>query len=366
MKIICPKNELLSAVNIVSKAVPTRTSMDILYCILIDASTPTIKMTANDMELAIETIAEGTVEEKGIIAVDARLFSEIIRKLPENDVTIVCDEKRNVTITCEQAVFNIVSKDWEEFSGLPYVEKNDPVIMTQFNLKEIIRQTIFSISANDTNQLMTGELFEIKDNRLSVTALDGHRIAIRRLDFEKEYENRKVIVPGKTLNEISKIISGETADLISIYFSNNSIMFEFDQTVVVSRLIEGEYFRVDHMISKDYETLLTVNRRMLMDCVERAILLVREDDKRPLVFDIQGDSLFLTIRSAMGTLDEVVPVTKEGKDMKIGFNPKLVLDVLRVIDDEDINMYLVNTKAPCFIRNERESFLYVVLPVNFI
>lgn len=365
MKIICSKEELVNSVNIVSKAVPSKTSMDILYCILIDASTPTIKMTANDMEMAIETITEGKVEEKGIIALDARLFSEIIRKLPDSEVTIVSDDRMNVTITCEQAVFNIVSKDWEEFTGIPVIEKSEPVLMTQFNLKEIIRQTIFSISANDSNQLMTGELFEIKNNCLSVTSLDGHRISIRRLAFETDYEDRKVIVPGKTLNEISKILSGETADVVSIYFSKNHIMFEFDKTVVVSRLIEGNYFRVDHMISSDYETLVKVNRRELMDCIDRSILLTREDDKRPLVFDIQENNLYMAIRSGMGTMDENISIERLGKDMKIGFNPRYLLDALRVIDDEEIQMYMVNAKAPCFIRNEKETYLYVILPVNF-
>ena len=366
MKIVCSRNELIRSINIVSKAVPTRTSMEILYCILIDASTPVIKMTANDMELAIETQTQGNVEKKGIIALDAKLFSEIVRKLPDNDVTIESDEKRNVTITCEKSVFHISSRDWEEFSGIPPFEKNEPVVMTQFSLKEMIRQTIFSISPNDSNQLMTGELFEIKNNTLSVTSLDGHRISIRRLTFERDYDDVKVIVPGKTLNEISKILSGETADLISIYFSKNSIMFEFDTTIVVSRLIEGTYFRVDHMISSDYETMIRVNRRELMDCIDRSILLTREDDKRPLVFDISGDEVFLNIKSGMGTMNESIPVAKDGKDMKIGFNPRYLLDALRVIEDEEVCMYLVNTKAPCFIRNEKENYLYVVLPVNFI
>ena len=366
MKIVCQRNDLINSINIVNKAVPSKTSMEILYCILIDASTPRITITANDMELAIETVTQGQVIEKGIMAVDARLFSDIIRKLPDSDVTIVCDEKRNVTINCEKAKFHISARDWEEFARLPIIEKNEPVIMTQYSLKEMIRQTIFSISANDTNQLMTGELFEIKGNTLSVTSLDGHRISIRRMEFEKAYEDRKVIVPGKTLIEISKILSGETADLISLYFSKNSIMFEFDSTVVVSRLIEGNYFRVDHMISSDYETVIKVNRREIMDCIDRSILLTREDDKRPLVFDIFEQVLSLSIKSGMGTMDETIPISKEGKDMKIGFNPRYLLDALRVIDDEEISMYLVNTKAPCFIRNDRQNYLYVVLPVNFI
>ena len=161
MKLICSKTNLLHGVNIVSKAVPTRTTMAILECILIDASSDEIKLMANDMELGIKTIIEGTIEERGIIALDAKIFSEIVRKLPDSDVVIETDESFKTTITCEKAKFNIIGKSGEDFSYLPYIEKNEPITMSQFTLKEVIRQTIFSISDNDNNKLMTGELFEI-------------------------------------------------------------------------------------------------------------------------------------------------------------------------------------------------------------
>lgn len=366
MKIICLQNDLLDAINIVSKAVPSKTSMDILYCILVDASTDVIKMTANDMEMAIETTAAGTIAEKGTLALDARLFADMVRKLPDSEVTIKSDENRNVVITCEQSVFNIQSRDWEEFPGISMLERENPVVMTQFNLREIIRQTLFSVGSNEINPVMSGELFEIKGNTLSVTSLDGHRISIRRLLFDQEYQDTKVIVPGKTLSEISKIISGENEDPISLYFSDRSMMFEFDSTVVVSRLIEGNYFKVEHMITRDYETVVTVNRRALVECIDRSILLTREDDKRPLVMDIREDKLFMAIRSGMGTMDENVDIELEGKMIRIAFNPRYMLDVLRAIDDEEIRMYMVNPRTPCFIRNESETYMYVILPVNFI
>ena len=179
MKIICQKINLLKSVNISLKAVPSKTTMPILECILIDATTNQIKFTTNDMELGIETIVDGIIEEKGIIALDAKIFYEIIRRLPDNTVTIKTDEKLTATITCEKAKFNIVGKSGDDFSYIPYVERNESIVLSQFTLKEVIRQTIFSIADNDNNKLMTGELFEIEENKLRVVSLDGHRISIR-------------------------------------------------------------------------------------------------------------------------------------------------------------------------------------------
>ena len=228
----------------------------------------------------------------------------------------------------------------------------------------MIYQTIFSIAVNDNNKLMTGELFEIKDNCLKIVSLDGHRIAIRKMPLKKDYSDRKVVVPGKTLNEISKILSGEMDDVVSIFFTNNHILFEFDQTMVVSRLIEGEYFRIDQMLSSDYETKLSINKKEFLDCIDRATLLVREGDKKPIIIHITDDSMELKIDSAMGSMNEDIDIEKEGKDILIGFNPKFLIDALKVIDDETIDIYLVNPKAPCFIRDEEETYTYLILPVN--
>lgn len=254
MKLICSKSNLLHGVNIVSKAVPTRTTMAILECILIDASANEIKLTANDMELGIETKIEGEIAERGVIALDAKIFSEIVRKLPDSDVTIETDASFKTTITCEKAKFNIVGKSGDDFSYIPYIERNEPIVMSQFTLKEVIRQTIFSIADNDNNKLMTGELFEIEENDLKVVSLDGHRISIRNIELKNNYSHKKVVVPGKTLQEVSKILPGSAEDEVSIFLTDNHIVFEFENTTVVSRLIEGEYFKIEQMLSSDYET----------------------------------------------------------------------------------------------------------------
>ena len=212
---------------------------------------------------------------------------------------------------------------------------------------------------------MTGELFEVNGSLLKVVSLDGHRISIRKVELKENFGNIKVVVPGKTLNEISKILSGEVEDQVKIFFTDNHIVFEFDDTVVVSRLIEGEYFRIDQMLSSDYETKVKINKREFLDCIDRATLFVKEGDKKPIIITIDDTGMQLNINSQMGSMNEEIDIDKEGKDIMIGFNPKFLIDALKVIDDEEISIYLVNPKAPCFIKNEEESYIYLILPVNF-
>jgi DNA polymerase-3 subunit beta len=213
---------------------------------------------------------------------------------------------------------------------------------------------------------MTGEYLQIRENEIRVVALDGHRIAIRRLLLDTAYENREVIIPGKTMNEIGKILTGETEDSVSLYFTKNHVLFEMDHTTVVSRLIEGNYFRVDQMLSNDFETKVVVTKSELSSAVDRALLFTSETDKRPLVFTIERDIMNLQINSPLGSMSDDVQIEMEGKELKIGFNPKFILDALRVIDDDDIIIYFLNSKAPCFIRDEAQSYNYMVLPVNFV
>ena len=365
MKFTCSKSNLLTGVQIVSKAVPNKTTMSILECILVDATSDSIKLTANDMELGIETVIEGNIIEKGIIALDAKLFLEIVRKLPDNDITVESDASYKPTITCEKAKFNIIGKRGDDFTYLPKIEKLDSIMVSQFTLKEIIRQTIFSIADNDTNKLMTGELFEVNDNILKVVALDGHRISVRKIALKNSYDNKKVVVPGKTLNEVSKILSGDTDKDVVIFFTDKHIVFEFDNTVVVSRLIEGDYFNIDHMLSSDYETKVKINKKEFYDCIDRATLLVKEGDKKPIILNITDESLELKISSTIGSMNESIDIAKNGKDLMIGFNPKFLIDALRVIDEEEIDIYLVNPKTPCFIKDKENKYTYMILPVNF-
>jgi len=368
MRFVCSKANLQNGVATVSKAVPNKTTMSILECILIDTTKGCITLTANNMELGIETIIEGEIQDRGIVALDAKIFEGIVRKLPDSDVIIETQESDGsikTLITCEKAKFTLIGKSGEDFSYLPVVEKDKNIILSQFTLKEVIRQTIFSISDNDNNKLMSGELFDINGDELKVVSLDGHRISLRKVELRNSYEPLKVVVPGKTLNELSKIMPGGAEDDVNLYFTDKHIVFEFGSTTVVSRLIEGEYFRVDRMMTGDYETKVKINKREFTECIDRATLLVKEGDKKPIIINISDDTMELKINSIMGSMKEDIDIEKSGKDILIGFNPRFLIDALRVIDEEEVELYMVNPKAPCFIKNPEESYNYMILPVNF-
>lgn len=362
------KAKLMQAVNTVMKAVPTRTSLPILECLLLEAKNGSVTVMANDMEMAIRSETGGTIISEGTIAVDAKLFSDIIRNLPEDEVHIKTDSNLQMEITSADSFFTMSGKSGDDFIGMPTLDKGIPVTLSQLTLKEIIDQTIFSISASENNKMMTGELMEIKGNMLRVAALDGHRIAIRYsvMNQEDDIEPVSVIVPGKTLNDLSRILSGDAGKLVNIYIGKNHILFSFDGTTVVSRLIEGEYFRIDQMISENYETKLVFNRKRLLNCIERSTILVRESDKKPLIFDIKNGGATLSLTSIMGSMKEEIEAEKEGIDLMIGFNPRFLIDALRAISDEKITLYLTNSRAPGFIRDEQGTYIYLILPVNFV
>lgn len=365
MHIICDKSKLIEGMNIVMKAIPGKTTMMILECVVIEVKDNQIKLIANDLQLGIETLIDGEIKQEGSVAVGAKVFFEIIRKLPSDNVSITVDEDYHMNISCGKAKFNIMAKATDEFPYLPNIVKDKNVNISQFTLKDIIRQTVFSISDNENAKVMTGELFEIHDSELKVVSLDGHRISIRKVKLNQSYDDVSVIIPGKTLIEISKIINGGMDDEVSIFFTDKHVLFEFEDTIVLSRLIEGEYYKIDKMLSTDYETKVTVNKREMLECIDRSTLLLKESDKKPVIIDVQDDYMKFAMNSAIGSMDEDIDASKEGKDILIGFNPRFLMDALRVIDEDEITMYMINPKAPCFIRDQEKTYIYLILPVNF-
>ncbi len=366
MRITCSQEQLSKGLNIVTKAVPTRTSMSILECVLIDATANQIKLMANDMKIGIETIIEGTIIERGVIAVDAKIFTEMVRHLPNEDVTIATDDNTyKTTLSCGVEHYDLSGRTGIDFPLIPIIPRNQPIVIPQFKLKDIIRQTIFSTTENESKRMMAGELFDIAADKLSVVSLDGHRISVRNVILADSYVDQKVIVPAKTLSELSKIMNGGPEDLVKIFITENHIIFEFEETTVVSQLIEGEFYRTDHMLSTDYETKVSLNKKDLLDKITRANLLVSEVDKKPIIMNITDGKMELKIQSARGSYDGDLPVVKEGRDIMIGFNPKFFIEALRVIDDERIDIYFVSPRTPCIIRDEAQTYNYLILPINF-
>ena len=365
MKIICSKADLINSVNIVMKAVPTNTTISILNCILIDATEEVIRFVANDGDLGIETIVKGNIIEKGMIAIDAKTLNEVVRSLPEVDITIDVDDNQNVKVIYGKSKFEINGEKGDSFTMIPYIEKQNSVILSQLTLKDIIRQTIFSIGINENNKVLRGIHFLINEDNLKVSALDGHRIAIRNVKLKDNYGNLEAIIPGKALNEIVKILNGGADDNVNIFFTENQALFEFEDTKVVTRLIEGKFFDVDKMTSYDYETNILINRKDFIDCLSRSMLFSKEGNKKPIVIDINSERLRLYVNSNLGSMDEEISIEMQGRNLEIGFNPKFLSDAVKVIDDEKIKIYFVNSKSPCYIRDDDNTYTYLILPINF-
>ena len=365
MRIVSSKTNLIKSINISMKAVPSKTTMPIMECIYIQAEGDKITFTSNDGEMAIQTTLEGRVEKSGHVAVEAKKFFEMIRSMPDDDIYITVGEDYGVSIDCGRAHFSISGKEGEDFSGIPAVAKSNYVSLSQFSLKEIIRQTIFSISETENNHMMAGECMEIIGNRMQLSSLDGYRVSIRKILLSDNYGDNKVIIAGKALSDICKIISGGVDDEILLFFTKNYIMFEFDDTIVVSRLIEGEYFKLSAMIQKDYETKVTVNKRDLLGCIERSQVLVKESDIKPIIMNIEDGKMSILLKSSMGTFNEEIDIEKTGKDLMIGFTPSYLADALKAIDDEEISIYMQNSRRPAYICDDADSYLYYILPLNF-
>ena len=365
MKIICQTSDLLHSINIVSRAVASNSTMDILECILIETlEDDLIKLTANDTELGIETVMEGNVVIPGKIALKARLFADMIKKLPDSELIIDTEDNGRTNIRCEDIYFGIMGQTGDDFSKIPDVEKSNRIVISQFDLKEVVRQTIFSISDNANSRLMTGELFQFKENTLTVTALDGHRISVRKLNLSEEYPDTEIIVPGKTLSEVSKILPGEADETVDIYISDKHILFAFGKTIVVSRLLEGKFYNFSQMLSADYETRVKVNKMSFLRCLDRSTLFIKDSTKRPIILKVEEDEMKLSASSQIGQMNDKLPIEKEGKEILIGFDPRYLVDALRVIDDEEINIYMINPVAPCIIKNEEGTYYYLILPIN--
>lgn len=354
MEIYCEKNDLVNSVNAVAKAVPSKTTMPILECMIIMV-TDIVKLTANNTELGIENILEAEIKKTGVVAVNAKVFQSMIGKLPNGKVHIVSDDKQ-IKIVSGKTKIELACKGQEDFPFVEQIDRSNTFVMEQETLRKMINQVIFSVAQNNNQKQMTGVLFDVSGDDLRMVALDGHRIAIRHTDVEAS--DFKMTIPSSTLSELSKIISKGD---IKISYTDSSVMFEFDNTVVVSRLIDGDYYDIDNIIKDDYETKIIMDRQDLLDCLDRATSFIDVNDRKPVVLNI-GEDLRVQLNTPLGSMDESLNIQKEGNDLRIGFSPKFLMDALKAIEDDEVEICFLNDKSPCIIRNT--DYKYVVLPIS--
>lgn len=365
MIFLCDKTELQDSISIAQKAITGKTTMPILEGIYIEATSNTLTLIGSDKDVSIETKMRADVLEAGKIVVDAKIFGEIIRKLPNSEVKIETLENNVIQITCEKSVFNLIYMNADEFPSLPNINENMILTVPQSLLKNMIKGTSFAIAQDETRPILQGILFEVKDNYLNLVALDGYRLALRS-ELVETTNSISAVIPGKTLNEVAKILD-DSENKVNITFTSNHILFNLGETKIISRLLEGEFIKYNSLLPQEYKLLITVNKQGLQNGIERASLMAKEGNSNLIKLDIEEDNMIITSNSQLGKVREEVSINLQGENVQIAFNSKYLLDVLKNMDQDEVVMELTSSISPCVIRNkESTNCKYLVLPVRLV
>lgn len=366
MKFKCNQQVLAKALNTVSKAITARTTIPVLKGILLKAEDDKLIMAASDLDISIEKNIDAVIEEPGSIVAGAKLFGDIIRKLPNEEITVELLENGTILIKTYNSEFNIIGMPADEFPNIGEIE--DVKSQFSFNrdmLKDMIRKTHFCASMDESKGIIVGVLLEIEKESFNMAALDGFRMAVARQKISNE-ENEKVIINARILNEINKIISESEGDEdISFIISDKKAVLLLEKTKVVIRLLEGEFIKYRDILPKEKNTSMVINRSELLDSIERASLLAKEGKNNLVRFNIKENLLSISSTSEEGRVKEEIIMDKEGEDLEIGFNSKYILDALKVIEDDSIVMEFNTAVTPCLVKPvEGNSYEYLILPVR--
>ena len=353
MKIICDKEKILKAINSVTKAVASKTTMPILEGILIQTNDNEVKLTTYDLEIGIEYIIEAQIEEQGNTVVNATMFSEIIRKLPDTEIKIYINDNNLLVIECEGSLYKLATMNPNEFPELPQINVENSIELEQNALKEMIRKTIFAVSTEENRPIFTGCLFEVVDNKLNLVAVDGFRLAWKSKYLQTKVNNFSAVIPGRTLNEINKIIL-DSFDTIQIGIAKNQALFEMENCKIVTRLLDGEFLNYSNVIPSMWDTRIRVNKANMQNCFERVSLIssssIEKEKKYPVKVSIDIGKVVISCTNQTGDAKEEMYVSTEGKNLEAGFNPKYFLDAFRAIDDEEVFIDFGTSISPCIIR----------------
>ncbi|HCC03320.1 MAG TPA: DNA polymerase III subunit beta [Clostridiales bacterium] len=368
MKFVCYKDKIMKALNSVVKGVASKTTMPILEGILIQTNDNEIKLTTYDLELGIEYKMECDVQEQGSIVVNATMFTEIIRKLPDSEINISLNENNLLTIDCEGALYKLATMNPDEFPELPKIEVENSVTLEQSALKNMIRKTIFAVSQEETRPIFTGCLFEINNNKLNIVAIDGFRLALRTINIPVPVNDFKAVIPAKTLNEVNKILT-DSFDSIKIGVSKNQAVFEMENCKVVTRILDGEFLNYSTVIPTTWQTRIRVERESLLNSFERISLIasssIEKEKKYPVKVTVDIGKLTISCTNQTGDAKEEVFISTEGQNLEVGFNPRYFLDSLKAIDEEEIYIEFGTNVSPCLIKSvENNDYVYMILPIR--
>ncbi|MBQ5474588.1 MAG: DNA polymerase III subunit beta [Lachnospiraceae bacterium] len=366
MRFSCSQSTLVKALNIVSKAVTSRTTIPILKGILIKVDEEGfITMSSSDLDISIEDKFEVVDFEPGEIVVQAKLFGDIIRKLP-SEIIYIEENEGNLIIRSTSSEFNIVGSPSDEFPKINLGEQAERITFDKELLKEMIKKTSFAASVDESRGVITGVLLEMKEDSLNMVALDGFRMAVSR-EYVKNGKEQNIIIPARTLNEVAKIISeSETEEeYVDLLLNEKRAVFVIGNIKVVVRLLDGEYVKYNDILPKESQLRIVLNRNNFMEAIERASLFAKVGKNNLIKLNIMENELEITSKSEEGNVRENVYISREGKDLVIGFNSKYLLDSLKAVEDENISMLFNTPISPCLIRPlEGNEYEYLVLPVR--
>ena len=368
MKVICEKEKILKGITSVINGVASKTTMPVLEGILIQTNDNELKLTSYDLEIGIEYVLEAKIEEQGNTVVNATMFSEIIKRLPATEIKITLNENNLLEIECEGSLYKLATMNPDEFPELPKINVDNSIEIEQTVLKNMIRKTIFAVSTEENRPIFTGCLFEVEENKLNVVAVDGYRLAIKSKNIDKVTNNFSSVIPGKTLNEVNKIIS-DSFDYVKIGISRNQALFEMENCKIVTRLLDGEFLKYSNTIPKTWETRVKVNKNNIQNCFERILLIssssIEKEKKYPVKINIEIGKVTISCANQTGDAKEEIYVETEGKELEIGFNPRFFLDALKAIDDEEVYIEFGTNRSPCIIKPvEDGDYIYMILPIK--
>ena len=365
MKFSCEKALLQAAISTTSRAVSPKSSIPALEGILLEAGND-LRLTGYNLETGIRTIVPADIREEGTLVLGARLFGEIVRKLPDDIVTFQ-SENYMVNIKCGMSEFNILGTDPEEFPELPTVEYQNSLILPQSRLKAMISQTLFAVSDNESRPIHTGSLFEVDSNGLTIVSVDGYRLALRHeaIDKKEGAEPISFVVPGAALSEVEKICS-DVDEPASVTQGARHVMFKVGDTMLVSRRLEGEFLAYRQAIPRNNTIHVEGETRALLSSIDRVSLIISDKLKSPLRCVFDSNLLKISTKTAIGDAYDECPLSGDGGGLEIGFNNKYLMDALKAAPADKVRLELTTGVSPCVIlpTEGEENFLYMVLPVR--
>ncbi len=364
MNFNCTKSDMLEAVSAVQRAVSNKNIFTVLEGIIITASDNKVILRGNDMEKGIEYTIDGNVSENGSVIVNSRIFGDIARKMPSGIISINVDENYNVQVDCGSIHMDIKGMDPDGFPEIPEVNKENSIEIDQEFFKEMIRQVIFSVGNDDSKPIFKGALIESQENSLNMVSLDGYRMSIRRESLLGTKEGMNVVVPGKALSEVMRLLKNDNEKL-NIYYENSQILFDMGNCKLVSNLLQGEYLNYKSIYqSQKFDTEIIVNKESIFESVDRSMLVITEDRKSPILMNINDEGLTINSKTELGAITEKISIEKSGHDINISFNPKFLIDVFKTVNDEKIKISFAGENICIIEPVNGEDFLYVVLPVR--